>query len=85
MVAPAKSEKGAAMRIVGWILRILACIWLVFGGLRVFLALAGTGGPGNHLLAGIITLLLSIAAFWASGKLLDRADKAKQATHENLE
>lgn len=44
-----------------------------------------TSGPGNHLLAGIITLLLSIAAFWASGKLLDRADKAKQAAHENLE
>jgi hypothetical protein len=73
------------MRIVGWILRVLACIWFVFGGLRVFLALTGTGalGPGNHLLVGIITLLLSVAAFWASGKLLDRADKAKQAAHEN--
>lgn len=73
------------MRIVGWILRVLACIWLVFGGLRIFLALTGTGalGPGNHLLAGIITLLLSVAAFWASGKLLDLADNVKQAGHEN--
>lgn len=60
-------------------------MWLVFGGLRVFLAFTGAAalGPGNHLLAGIITLLLSVATLWASGKLLDRADKAKQAAHKN--
>ena len=69
------------MRIVGWILRVLACVGLVSGGLRVVLAFVGARalGPGNHLLIGTITLLLSVAAFWASGKLLNRADKAKQA------
>lgn len=74
------------MRIVGCILRVLAFIWLVFGGLRFSLAVPGTFtlGPGNHFLAGIIMLLLSVAAFWASGKLLDRSNKAKQAAHENF-
>lgn len=69
------------MRVVGWILRVLACVRLVSGGLRVVLAFVGARalGPGNHLLMGTITLVLAVVTFWASGKLLDRADKAKQA------
>lgn len=69
------------MRVIGWILRVLACVWLVSGGLRVVLAFveARAQGPGNHLLMGTITLVLAVVTFWASGKLLDRADKAKQA------
>lgn len=69
------------MRVIGWILRVFACVWLVSGGLRVVLAFveARVLGPGNHLLMGTITLVLAVVMFWASGKLLDRADKAKQA------
>lgn len=66
------------MRIIGWILRTLGCVWAIFGSIRIFLAVVGAvPGPGKNFVAGLITLALAALAIWGSGKLLDKVDKAK--------
>jgi hypothetical protein len=51
------------MRIFGWILTILGCVWAFSGTMRIFLAALGAEpGPGKQLIMGLITLALAALA-----------------------
>ena len=66
------------MRIIGWILTILGCVWAFSGIMRIIAATAGAmPGPGKHFFAGIITLALSALAIWGGSKLRAKAAHAK--------
>ncbi|AZO84039.1 hypothetical protein BOO88_08610 [Stutzerimonas stutzeri] len=66
------------MRIFGWILTILGCVWAFSGTMRIFLAALGAEpGPGKQLIMGLITLALAALAIWGGGKLRAKATKAK--------
>lgn len=67
------------MRIFGWILTILGCVW-AFSGVTRIIAAAAMGavpGPEKHFIAGAITLALSALAIWGGGKLRAKAARAK--------
>lgn len=66
------------MRIFGWILTILGCVWTLTGVSRIFLAVThAVPGPGKNFIMGLITLALAALAIWGGGKLRAKATKAK--------
>lgn len=62
------------MRIIGWILTILGCVWAFSGVMRI---IVGFIGPGKNIALGLITLALAALAIWAGGKLRAKAAHAK--------
>lgn len=66
------------MRIIGWILTILGCLWALTGASHIIIAGMGSQpGPGQHFVSGILTLALAAFAVWAGRKLRAKADHAK--------
>ena len=66
------------MRIIGWILTILGCVWAFSGIMRVIAAAMGAmPGPGKHFAMGLVTLLLAAFAIWGGSKLRVKAAHAK--------
>lgn len=71
------------MRIIGWVLTVLGCVWAYSGVMRI---IAGAMGamPGNgaaHVGMGFVTLCLAWAAIWGGSKLRAKArNKASQST-----
>ena len=66
------------MRIIGWILTILGCVWAFSGIMRIIAATVGAmPGPGKHFFAGLVTLALASLAIWGGSKLRAKAAQAK--------
>jgi hypothetical protein len=66
------------MRIIGWILTILGCVWTFSGIMRVIAAATGAlPSPGTNFAMGLVTLVLAALAIWGGGKLRAKAAYAK--------
>lgn len=66
------------MRILGWILTILGCVWAFSGIMRIVAGATGAlPGPGTQFLMGAITLALAALAIWGGGKLRAKALRAQ--------
>ncbi len=66
------------MRIIGWILTILGCVWAFSGVMRIIVGfMRAVPGPGKNIALGLITLALAALAIWAGGKLRAKAAHAK--------
>lgn len=62
------------MRILGWVLTVLGCIWMLTGFLRLATSLTGVlpGHMGTNLAMALGTIALAALALWAGGKLRHR-------------
>jgi hypothetical protein len=64
------------MRIIGWILYILGCLWAYSGAMRIIAGVmeAMAGNSAVHIIGlGFVTLGLAGLAIWGGGKLRARA------------
>lgn len=65
------------MRVIGWILTIIGCLWAFSGITRIIAGTIGAmpGGNGAHVGAGLITVALAWLLIWCGGKLRAKAAK----------
>ncbi len=66
------------MRVVGWILTVLGCLWAFSGITRILAAFTGYSAASvvSQLIMGLLTLGLAWLAIWGGGKLRAKANKA---------
>lgn len=73
-----RTGKETTMRIFGWILTILGCVWAFSGVTRIIAAAMGAmPGPEKHFAMGLVSLALAALALWAGSKLRAKAAQAK--------
>lgn len=66
------------MRIIGWVLTVLGCLWAFSGVMRVFAAFTGYSAASvvSQLIIGVLTLGLAWLAIWGGSKLRGKAKTA---------